>query len=88
MEDSLVHRVGDVASLTRHITMLHEDRALLARLRTTSLNTLSELTWKTAGIRLLDAYRETIEMYEQKTGREAAASSVGREHDSLSHSHT
>jgi glycosyltransferase involved in cell wall biosynthesis len=88
MEDSLVHRVGDVAALTRHITMLHEDRALLARLRTTSLNTLSELTWKTAGIRLLDAYRETIEMYEQKTGREAAASSVGREHDSLSHSHT
>jgi len=88
MENSLVHRVGDVAALTRHITMLHEDRALLERLRSASLNTLSELTWKTAGIRLLDAYRETIEMYGRKTGHEAAASLAGREHDSLSHSHT
>jgi glycosyltransferase involved in cell wall biosynthesis len=88
MENSLVHRVGDVATLTRHITMLHEDRALLERLRSASLNTLSELTWKTAGIRLLNAYRETIEMYGRKPGREAAASFAGREHDSLSHSHT
>jgi len=88
MENSLVHHVGDVAALTRHITMLHEDRSLLERLRSASLNSLSELTWKTAGIRLLDAYRETIDMYARKTGHEAAASLAGHEHDSLSHSHT
>jgi glycosyltransferase involved in cell wall biosynthesis len=88
MENSLVHRVGDVAALTRHITMLHEDRALLERLRSASLNTLGELTWKTAGIRLLNAYRETIEMYGRRTGHVADASLAGREHDSLSHSHT
>jgi glycosyltransferase involved in cell wall biosynthesis len=88
MENSLVHRVGDVAALMRHITMLHEDRALLERLRSASLDTLIELTWKTAGMRLLDVYRETIEMYERKTGRKTTAFLAGREHDSLSHSHT
>jgi glycosyltransferase involved in cell wall biosynthesis len=88
MENSLVHRVGDVAVLTRHITMLHEDRALLERLRSASLNALGELTWKTAGIRLLNAYRETIEMYWRKTGHLAAASLAGRESDSSSHSHS
>ncbi len=37
MENGLVHRVGDVEALTQHITMLHEDRALLERLRAASL---------------------------------------------------
>ncbi len=88
MENSLVHRVGDIPMLTRHITMLHEDRGFLERLRSASLSTLSELTWATAGVRLLDVYRETIEMYARNAGNEAAASFAGREHDSLSHSHT
>lgn len=87
LENALVHRVGDVAALTRHITMLHEDRPLLERLRTEGLSKLGELTWAAAGVKLLDVYRETIEMYERKTGRETTAFLAGRDRDSLSHSH-
>jgi glycosyltransferase involved in cell wall biosynthesis len=60
MENALVHHVGDVNALTQQITMLHEDRALLNRLRTNGLNGLGELTWTAAGRMLLDVYRETI----------------------------
>ena len=57
-ENALVHRVGDVAAIERHITALHEDRALLARLREGCASSAPRLTWKVAGDRLLDAYRE------------------------------
>ena len=60
MEDALVHRVGDLEALVRHITMLHADRVLLDRLRTTSLESCAEITWTAAGARLLEVYRETI----------------------------
>ncbi len=49
MENALMHRVGDVEALTQHITMLHEDRALLERLRAASLRTVPEITWTAAG---------------------------------------
>jgi len=62
MENALVHSVGDVAALSQHITMLHEDRALLEGLRASSLRTINELTWTAAGKVLVDVYRETIEM--------------------------
>jgi glycosyltransferase involved in cell wall biosynthesis len=62
MENALVHSVGDVAALSQHITMLHEDRALLERLRANSLRTINEITWTAAGKILVDVYRETIEM--------------------------
>ena len=68
MENALVHRVGDIAGLTQHITLLHEDRATLERLRAASLATVSELTWSTAGRVLLDAYRETIDGYKAAAG--------------------
>jgi D-inositol-3-phosphate glycosyltransferase len=74
MTNSLVHRVGDVEALTQHITMLDQDRALLERLRTAGLSNLSELTWTAAGVRLLDVYRETIEMYGRKAKRELPGS--------------
>jgi glycosyltransferase involved in cell wall biosynthesis len=61
-ENALVHHVGDVAALAQHITMLHGDRALLERLRETSLRTTKDITWTAAGKILLDVYRETIEM--------------------------
>ena len=61
MENALVHRVGDVKALTEHITMIHEDRALLERLRTSSLNAAPTLTWTAAGRRLLQAYQEVID---------------------------
>jgi len=61
MENALVHSVGDVKALSEHITMLHEDRALLERLREASLSTVSEITWKAAGVKLLQVYQKIIE---------------------------
>ncbi|MDH5811894.1 MAG: glycosyltransferase family 4 protein [Candidatus Verstraetearchaeota archaeon] len=60
MENALVHSVGDVEMLTRHINMLHDDRSLLKRLREASLSTSSELTWTAAGIKLLQLYEGVI----------------------------
>ncbi len=60
MQDSLVHRAGDVETLTQHITALHQDRPCLERLRAASLRTTCEVTWAAAGRRLLSAYYETI----------------------------
>jgi len=60
MENALVHKVGDISTLTQHITLLDQDRAVLERLRRASLATVSELTWSAAGTMLLGAYREAI----------------------------
>jgi glycosyltransferase involved in cell wall biosynthesis len=60
METGLMHKIGDVAAITQHITLLHEDRALLARLRSASLKIVPEITWTAAGVKLLQVYRETI----------------------------
>jgi glycosyltransferase involved in cell wall biosynthesis len=71
MENALVHRVGDVETLAQHITMLHQDRTLLQRLRESGLETRSELTWTAAGVRLLEVYRETMAMKACSAHREA-----------------
>lgn len=63
METGLVHRVGDVKAVAEQITMLHEDRALLARLRSACLERSPQITWSAAGARLLKAYREVIADY-------------------------
>jgi hypothetical protein len=60
MENALVHRPGDVAALTEHIRLLDRDRALLARLRSASLATAGELTWRAAGPALRAAYAEAL----------------------------
>ena len=60
MKTGLMHRVGDVDALTQHITMLHEDRALLEKLRNAGLAAAPGVTWTAAGRILLDVYRETI----------------------------
>ena len=49
MKTGLMHRVGDVEALTQHITMLHEDRALLERLRAAGLEAAPGVTWTAAG---------------------------------------
>jgi glycosyltransferase involved in cell wall biosynthesis len=74
MKNALVHRVGDVEALESHISLLDQDRALLQRLRLAGLKKRSSLTWDAAGEKLLEAYRETIEMYSQGKGLGAAAS--------------
>jgi glycosyltransferase involved in cell wall biosynthesis len=63
LKTGLMHGVGDVEALTRHITMLHEDRALLEGLRAVCLRAAPEFTWEAAGSRLLEAYRATIAAY-------------------------
>jgi glycosyltransferase involved in cell wall biosynthesis len=70
MENALVHSVGDVSALVQHITLLHEDRALLERLRAASLATVPELTWSAAGRILLEVYRETIAAHRAGAPRE------------------
>lgn len=60
MENGLVHRVGDVDTLTQQITLLHEDRALLRRLRTGSLEMAHTITWAAAGVKLLDIYHDVV----------------------------
>jgi len=67
MENALIHPVGDVHLLTQHITLLHEDRRLLEKLRSSSIKTANEVTWTAAGVKLLQVYRETIEMYSRRT---------------------
>jgi len=72
LETGLMHRAGDVEALTRHISMLHEDRGLLERLRTASLSLAPKMTWSGAGVKLLDVYHEAIESYSQ-TGHAVGA---------------
>ena len=63
MENALVHRVGDVDALAQHITMIYQDRSLLECLRSVSLSTVNEITWRAAGRKLLNAYRETLRLF-------------------------
>jgi len=60
MENAMVHKVGDVDALESHLTALHEDPRLLETLREGCLRTAPHVTWRAAGVALLDAYRETI----------------------------
>jgi glycosyltransferase involved in cell wall biosynthesis len=60
MQDSLIHHAGDVQTLTRHITLLHEDRGLLEKLRAGAIRAIPEITWTAAGVRLENVYREVI----------------------------
>jgi glycosyltransferase involved in cell wall biosynthesis len=59
-ENAFVHPVGDVDALEDHLTMLHRDPTLLARLRQGCLRTAPDITWTAAGVRLLEAYEETL----------------------------
>lgn len=60
LKNALVHPAGDVDTLAEHLNMLHKDRVLLERMRAASLRTVPEITWGTAGIKLLQAYREAL----------------------------
>ena len=60
MGNALVHPVGDIEALTRHLTLLHHNRELLQRLRAACLRCAPRHTWKAAGRKLLDVYRQVI----------------------------
>lgn len=59
MQNGLVHVAGDVAGLQEHLSLLHRDRGLLARLRGASLAGVSALTWDAAAEGLVRTYRRT-----------------------------
>lgn len=80
MKTGLMHPIGNVEVLAQHITMLHEDRALLESLRTASLDVCPEITWNAAGVRLLDAYRETVRTFKDRT---ASASDLSQDPEPL-----
>jgi glycosyltransferase involved in cell wall biosynthesis len=72
MKTGLMHRIGDVEALTQHITMLHEDRGLLAKLRAAGLEAAPGVTWTAAGRILLEVYRETIAAHAAGASRETS----------------
>lgn len=61
MQNGLVHAAGDVAAVQEHVSLLHRDRGLLARLREASLGGIAKLTWDEAAARLVGTYREATE---------------------------
>jgi glycosyltransferase involved in cell wall biosynthesis len=56
--NALIHPAGDVDSLERDITMLYMNRVLLERLRARALANASDITWASAGGRLLKIYSD------------------------------
>lgn len=70
--NALIHPVGNVALLTEHIARLHADRKLLADLRESGLKMVPEITWKAAGVRLLEEYQKTIDEF-SKTQKDRLA---------------
>lgn len=83
MENALVHCVGDVAALTQHITMLHEDRRLLEKLRAASLSMVPAITWTAAGAKLLQVYRETIAEHDDREDHGRTATVLNSSPDNL-----
>jgi glycosyltransferase involved in cell wall biosynthesis len=58
--NALVHRVGDLDALASHFTAIHEDRAMLERLRDGCRRSAPEFTWTKAGVRLLEVYEDVV----------------------------
>jgi glycosyltransferase involved in cell wall biosynthesis len=78
MENALVHHAGDVARLAEHIGQIHEDRHLLASLRSNGLRLAPEITWRAAGKRLKNAYCEAIDAYGASRTQAALTCSASR----------
>lgn len=64
MRNALVHPIGDVQTLTQHISMLYKDRGLLRMLREECIRERMNYTWTAAGRKLLAAYQTAINSYE------------------------
>lgn len=71
-ENALVHEVADVDALAAHFTALHDDRALLARLREGCRAAAPTCTWMQAGIRLVEVYEEVLASVAPKAAPVAA----------------
>jgi hypothetical protein len=77
MDNALVHAVGDVAALSSHLRLLHEDRALLRALRASGLALAPTITWTAAGAKLDQVYAETIAAFRRSAGRPAMGDAAG-----------
>ena len=60
MHNALVHPIGDVETLTRHLTELYEDRVLLQKLRENCIRGRLDFTWGAAGRKLAEAYQSAL----------------------------
>jgi glycosyltransferase involved in cell wall biosynthesis len=58
LENALVHPIGDVDTLAKHINMVYADASLLDRLRDGALRSSPDLTWIAAGRKLLKVYAD------------------------------
>lgn len=58
--NALIHPVGDVDTIRRQLSELHENRPRLAELREACLRLAPRLTWSVAGRRLLAAYEDVV----------------------------
>lgn len=58
--NALVHAAGDVETLSRHMTMLHEQPERLAQMRAACLAVAPRFTWPNAGRRLLGVYEQVV----------------------------
>jgi glycosyltransferase involved in cell wall biosynthesis len=56
--DGLVHRPGDVATLTAHLRRIGDDPELLRRLRGATLEAARNLTWESAAAELVQIYAQ------------------------------
>jgi glycosyltransferase involved in cell wall biosynthesis len=65
-DNALVHDVGDVDALSAHFTALHEDRALLERLRARAVADAQAVTWTAAGERLVEAYEAVVAAHQRR----------------------
>lgn len=57
LADGLIHRAGDVHTLTNDVRWLADDRKLLHRMRKGALARREELSWEAAGSSLAGAYK-------------------------------
>lgn len=60
MDNALVHKIADVDTLTQQITLLHNDRELLLKLREGCRRSAPSVTWTAAGRVLRDAYQHVL----------------------------
>ena len=60
MENALIHKVGDVETLTQHITSVHQSQSLLTSLRARALESRTAWTWNESGRVLASTYNLAI----------------------------
>lgn len=66
-ENAMVHNVGEVGTLCKHITLTYSDPSLLAGLRRGALKSRGDWTWVQAGRSLAAAYGLGLARYETST---------------------